>query len=161
MPEHAIDDAIAARHGRRLVLTAEDSPGDVALLREAFRHAAPQVRLESVPDGISALARLAGEGEYARAPEPDLLILDLGLPRLDGRAVLARLRTLGRRLPVIVLTGSGRRLDRADCLRLGAVHFATKPLYFGEWMRLAEFIASHLRRETNDTPTPLGTATIA
>jgi two-component system response regulator TctD len=148
---------------RPVVVVAEDSAGDAVLLREALRSRAPTVRLERVGDGLTALRRLARTGEFAVSDPADLLVLDLGLPHLDGRAVLARLRIAGGRTPVVVLTGSQRRVDRAECERLGAVHYALKPSYFGEWLRVADLIAAELRRaaaEREDTPTPLGSAVV-
>jgi CheY-like chemotaxis protein len=142
----------------RTVLVAEDCDGDALLLREAFRACAPQVRIERAPDGAAVIARLRGD-----APWPDLLVLDLDLPRLDGRGVLARLAEQTRRLPVVVLTGEVSRHERAECLRLGAVQVAVKPSYFGEWLRLAGFVCGHLHRDANadpHTPTPLGSPTL-
>lgn len=142
--------AASSRPNRR-VLLAEDAPGDVLLLREAFRSRASQVVLESVPDGLAALRRLEGDGEYARLPEPDLVLLDLSLPHLDGRALLAKLRSRPRRLPVVVLTGSQRRTDRSECLRLGAVSYVVKPMYYGEWLALVDQLVHLL--EPRSTPT--------
>jgi CheY-like chemotaxis protein len=158
----AMSDTGAPDQPRRTVLLAEDSPGDVALLREAFRSRSPGIVIEQVGDGLSALRRLELPDGDDR-PRVDLLILDLNLPRLDGRGVLARAKALQRRVPTIVLTGSIRRADRDDCLRLGAVHYALKPSYFGEWLRLAQLVTSYLRRTTAEdphTPTPLGSATL-
>jgi CheY-like chemotaxis protein len=140
------------------VLVAEDCDSDVMLLREAFRTRAAPVRIERAVDGVAAIERLEREDAW-----PDLLVLDLRLPRLDGRGVLARLADLPRRLPVVVLTGSATRHARADCLRLGAAHVAVKPSYFGEWLRLVDLVCAHLRRGVGanlDSPTPLGSPTL-
>ena len=149
------------QHPRKTVLVIDDGPGDVELLREAFRTAAPDIDLRSVSDGVAALRYLGREGEFADAPIPHLAIVDLGLPRLDGRAVLQFLRRQTKRIPAVVLSGSSRRLDRDESLRLGAVHYAVKPIYFGDYLLLVEFIVGYLRRPANDhpnsTPTPLGT----
>jgi CheY-like chemotaxis protein len=112
------------------VLLVEDSPGDVRLTRDALREANQWVHLHVVTDGVEAMAFLRREGVHAGAPQPDLILLDLNLPRLDGREVLAlikeddRLRTI----PTIVLTTSAAEADVMMSYELRANCFLTKPV---------------------------------
>jgi CheY-like chemotaxis protein len=90
------------------VLLVEDSPGDVRLTQEAFHLANPAVRLHVTNDGVEAMAFLKREGVYAHAPRPDLTLLDLNMPRMDGREVLARIKKDDslKTLPIVILTTS-------------------------------------------------------
>src|SRR6202011_5100193 len=90
------------------VLLIEDSPGDVRLTREAFKDAKVHINLRVAWDGAEAMEFLLREGEHAGAPRPDLILLDLNLPKKDGREVLQELKSDDefRRIPVIVLTTS-------------------------------------------------------
>src|SRR5439155_21629732 len=90
------------------ILRVEDDPSDVELTRRALRRAKLQNRVWVVADGVEALAVLRREGPHRGVPRPDLVLLDLKLPNLDGRDVLMRIREEPRwqRLPVVVLTGS-------------------------------------------------------
>lgn len=81
------------------VLLVEDSPGDARLTREALREANPMIHLHVASDGVEAMAFLRREGASARAPRPDLILLDLNLPRMDGREVLAHIKTTKRSEP--------------------------------------------------------------
>jgi CheY-like chemotaxis protein len=118
-----------------LILIADDSPGDVLLLREAFHTQGCTHPLAWVGDGHSALRRLAQDPCGVR-----LVVLDLSLPGMPGREVLAGLRQMNAPPPVVVLTGSSRSADRRVCLQLGAVSYHVKPMYFGEWLRLVSQI---------------------
>src|SRR5271163_3532187 len=95
------------------VLLVEDSSGDVRLTREAFRDVNPSVRVYVVSDGVEALAFLRHEGVYARAPRPDLILLDLNLPRKDGREVLSIIKTDSdlKVIPTMILTTSDAETD--------------------------------------------------
>jgi chemotaxis family two-component system response regulator Rcp1 len=98
------------------VLLVEDSPGDVRLTREAFKDAKVHINLHVATDGAKAMAFLKREDEYANAPRPDLILLDLNLPKKDGREVLEEIKqdpTL-KTIPVVVLTTSS---SEADILR--------------------------------------------
>src|SRR5690606_26426306 len=88
------------------VLLVEDDPGDVLMTREAFEENKVAIRLAVVSDGVAAMAYLRREGEYADVPRPDLVLLDLNLPRMDGREVLAAMKSDAdlRHIPVVVLT---------------------------------------------------------
>jgi DNA-binding response OmpR family regulator len=105
-----------------------------------------------------------GDGGFLDATLPHLALIDLGLPPPGGKAVLQHLRHHHGRIPVVVLTGSTRRVDRDECLRLGAVHYAVKPSYFGDYLALVSFVSRFLRHHAvdhpHDTPTPMGSALI-
>ncbi len=95
------------------VLLVEDSPGDLRLTREAFQDVNPLIRLHMVNDGVEAMAFLTHEGEHANAPRPDLILLDLNLPRMDGREVLAHIKEHAslRTIPTVILTSSEAEAD--------------------------------------------------
>lgn len=114
------------------VLLVEDDPGDVLMTREAFEENKVANRLAVVSDGESAMAYLRKEGTYADAPTPDLVLLDLNLPRMDGREVLAAMkgdRTL-QSIPVVVLTTSEAEEDVLRSYALHANAYVTKPVDF-------------------------------
>jgi CheY-like chemotaxis protein len=129
-------DQPAAALPRRLELLAvDDDEQDLELLGLALREAGGGVGLETVGDGSAALAYLRGEGPYAGKPRPDLVLLDLNLPRTDGRAFLAERRGSPslRIIPVVVLTTSEDARDVRDCYSLGANCFVTKPVGFAAY----------------------------
>jgi two-component system, chemotaxis family, response regulator Rcp1 len=112
------------------VLLVEDSPGDVRLTREAFKDAKVHINLHVASDGAKAMAFLKREGEYATAPRPDLILLDLNLPKKDGREVLAEIKedpTL-KTIPVVVLTTSSSEADILRSYQLHANCYITKPV---------------------------------
>ena len=112
------------------VLLVEDDPGDVLLIREAFAFNKVRNRLHVVSDGVDALAFVRREGEYADRPRPDLIVLDLNLPRMDGREVLAELKAdeALRPIPVVVLTTSKAEEDVLRSYDLHANCYITKPV---------------------------------
>jgi CheY-like chemotaxis protein len=114
------------------VLLVEDDPGDVLMTREAFEENKVANRLAVVSDGESAMAYLRKEGAYADAPTPDLVLLDLNLPRLDGREVLAAMKSDAglRSIPVVVLTTSEAEEDVLRSYALHANAYVTKPVDF-------------------------------
>ena len=114
---------------RMQVLLVEDSPGDVRLTREAFREANPSVRLHVAADGVEAMAFLRREAEHLDAPSPDLVLLDLNLPRMDGREVLALIKGDPglRTIPTVILTTSDSAADIANSYRLQANCYLSKP----------------------------------
>lgn len=124
------------------VLLVEDNPGDARLTREALREARAAVRLSVVSDGEEALAFLRRQGPHASAPQPDLVLLDLNLPRMTGREVLAAVRAdpALRGLPVIVMTTSRAERDVRDCYELGASCYVVKPVDLDEFLRLVRAI---------------------
>lgn len=111
------------------ILLAEDNPVDVRMTREALALAKIDHELHVVTDGEEALAFLYREGVYAEAPEPDLVLLDLSLPKLSGHSVLEQMRTqrAKRRFPVVVLTGSRLQRDIERSFELNADEHITKP----------------------------------
>src|SRR6202171_956363 len=103
------------------ILLVEDSAGDVRLTREAFKDAKVHINLHVAPDGIEAMAFLRHEGAHANAPRPDLILLDLNLPKKDGREVLAEIKESPalKSIPVVILTTSA---SEADILRSYRLH---------------------------------------
>jgi two-component system, chemotaxis family, response regulator Rcp1 len=114
------------------ILLVEDSPTDALLAREALDYAKVCNRLHVVTDGVSALAFLRGEGPYADAPRPDLVLLDLNLPKKDGRAVLREIKSDARLkiIPVVVLTTSSAEADVLESYGLHANCYIVKPVDF-------------------------------
>ena len=114
------------------VLLVEDDPGDVLMTREAFEENKVANRLAVVSDGESAMTYLRKEGRYADAPTPDLVLLDLNLPRMDGREVLAAMKSDDnlRSIPVVVLTTSEAEEDVLRSYALHANAYVTKPVDF-------------------------------
>ncbi len=113
------------------VLLVEDDPGDVLMTREAFDEHLHN-RLDVVTDGAAALSYLRREGSYADSPRPDLILLDLNLPRRDGREVLQEVKDDSdlRHIPVIVLTTSQAEEDVLRSYQLHANAYVTKPVDF-------------------------------
>lgn len=113
-----------------VVLLVEDSPGDVRLLQEAFRDSTETILLHVATDGIEAIAFLKQEGDHAPAPRPDLILLDLNLPRLDGREVLAIIKQDDslKLIPTIILTMSDAETDILKSYQLHANGYLTKPV---------------------------------
>lgn len=134
-----------AEHGKAInILLVEDSLADAALTEEAFSHATVAHRLYAVRDGLEALEFLHRQGNYAEAPQPDLVLLDLNLPRKDGRTVLEEIKADPRlaAIPVIVLTNS---TDDRDILQAYASHancYIAKPLDFAQFMNVVRIIES-------------------
>ncbi|MBN9621213.1 MAG: response regulator [Actinobacteria bacterium] len=114
------------------VLLVEDDPGDVLIAREALKAGGLTSRLTVVPDGVEALKYLRRENGYADAERPDLILLDLNLPRKTGHEVLAEVKAdpALRRIPVVVLSTSGAEEDVARSYDLHANVFVTKPVDF-------------------------------
>jgi len=127
-----------ASHRPARVLLVEDNEADVRLTREALREAGEDVRLSAVGDGEQALAYLRREAGFAEAPRPDLVLLDLNLPRKNGLEVLDELRADERlaAIPVIVLTSSAARADVEAAYTRGANAFVVKPLELDAFMDL-------------------------
>jgi two-component system, chemotaxis family, response regulator Rcp1 len=112
-----------------VVLLVEDSAGDVRLTQEAFREANKAIHLHVAADGVEAMAFLRHEGAHAAAPRPDLILLDLNLPRMDGREVLARIKGDAslRTIPTVILTTSDAEADIVKSYQLQANAYLTKP----------------------------------
>ncbi len=111
-------------------LLVEDNPGDVRLIREAFEEARANLNLHVVRDGLEALAFLRREGEQAQAPRPNLILLDLNLPRKDGRQVLSEIKadTSLKSIPVLILTTSEAEADVQYAYQFHANCYITKPV---------------------------------
>ena len=112
------------------VLLVEDSPGDVRLTREAFTDAKVHINLHVVSDGADAMAFLNHEGQHAKAPRPDLILLDLNLPKKNGREVLAEIKESPalKAIPVVILTTSASEADILRSYLLHANCYITKPV---------------------------------
>jgi two-component system, chemotaxis family, response regulator Rcp1 len=112
------------------VLLVEDSLGDVRLTREAFRDANPLVHLQVAMDGVEAMAFLKREGAHTHATRPDLILLDLNLPRMDGREVLAHIKGDDnlKMIPTVILTTSDAEVDIVKSYQLQANCYLTKPV---------------------------------
>jgi len=114
----------------RQVLLVEDSPGDVRLTREAFHDADRSIRLHVASDGLEALAFLRRDGPHAGAPRPDLILLDLNLPKIDGCEVLAQIKEDDhlKMIPTLILTTSDSEDDITKCYQLQANCYLSKPV---------------------------------
>jgi chemotaxis family two-component system response regulator Rcp1 len=124
------------------VLLVEDSPGDVRLTREAFKDAKVHINLHVASDGAEAMAFLGREGENSNAPRPDLILLDLNLPKKDGREVLAELKespTL-KSIPVVILTTSASEADIQGSYQRHANCFITKPVNLEGFLKVVKSI---------------------
>lgn len=112
------------------VLLVEDEPADVHLTKMAFNEGKLLVDVHDVGDGVEALAFLKQEAPYQNAPKPDLILLDLNMPRMDGKTFLKKFKTLEklRQIPVVVLTTSEAESDMIDSYDLGASGFIVKPV---------------------------------
>jgi CheY-like chemotaxis protein len=124
------------------VLLVEDSPGDVRLTQEAFKDAKVHINLHVASDGIEAMAFLKREGGRADAPRPDIILLDLNLPRKDGREVLEEIKespTL-KSIPVVILTTSASEEDILRSYRLHANCYITKPVGLDGFLKVVNSI---------------------
>ncbi len=124
------------------VLLVEDSPGDARLTQEAFREANPAVHLCVVADGVEAMSFLKREGVNARVPRPDLILLDLNLPKMDGRQVLARIKDDNnlRTIPTVILTTSEAEADILKSYELQANCYLSKPVQLEAFENLVKSI---------------------
>jgi two-component system, chemotaxis family, response regulator Rcp1 len=125
------------------VLLVEDSPGDVRLTQEAFRDANSSVRLHVATDGIEAMAFLRHEGINTHAPRPDLILLDLNLPKMDGREVLAHIKSDAslKTIPTVILTTSNADVDIIKSYQLQANCYLTKPVQLERFESLVKSIS--------------------
>src|ERR1700722_5092442 len=124
------------------VLLVEDSPGDVRLTREALKDAKVQINLHIAQDGTEAMAFLRNEGAYTDVPRPDLILLDLNLPKKDGREVLEEIKkspTL-KSIPVVILTTSASEADILKSYRLHANCYITKPVGLSGFLEVIKSI---------------------
>jgi two-component system, chemotaxis family, response regulator Rcp1 len=124
------------------ILLVEDNPGDVRLIQEALREGKVWNNPHVVGDGEAALEFLFRKGAFTAAPRPDLVLLDLNLPKKDGREVLATVKAHPdlRRIPVVVLTSSKEEQDILRAYNLAANCYVTKPVEFDEFMKVIRMI---------------------
>ena len=124
------------------ILLVEDSPGDVLLTRERLKDAKVLNHLSVVGDGEEAMAFLRRDAPHADAPRPDLILLDLNLPKKDGREVLAEIKSDSqlRRIPVVVLTTSAAEQDILRSYDLHANCYITKPVDLDQWISVVNSI---------------------
>jgi CheY-like chemotaxis protein len=122
------------------VLLVEDNPGDVRLTREALGEARREISLNVVNDGLDALRFLRREPPYASAPRPNLILLDLNLPKKDGREVLKEIKTDEelKEIPVVVMTTSDAQADVRRAYGLHANCYVTKPADFDAFVTLVK-----------------------
>ncbi|HEY3116608.1 MAG TPA: response regulator [Chloroflexota bacterium] len=124
------------------ILLVEDNPGDVRLTTEGLKEGKIRNHLNVVADGVEAMAYLRREGKYTGSPRPDLILLDLNLPRKDGREVLAEIKAddVLRRIPVVVLTTSSAEQDIIASYNLSANCYVTKPVDFTTFVEVVKSI---------------------
>ena len=134
--------ATQAERGPVDVLLVEDSPGDVRVTKEAFRDANPLIRLHIVEDGVEAMMFLRRTGIYSAAPRPDLILLDLNLPKMDGRAVLAQIKEDDalKTIPTVILTTSDAEADIVKSYQLQANCYLSKPVQLDAFETLVRSI---------------------
>lgn len=124
------------------ILLVEDNPGDVRLTREALKESKISNNLHVVTDGVQAMDFLKRQGEHSGAIRPDLVLLDLNLPRMDGREVLAEIKADPelRRIPVVIMTSSEAEQDILTTYNLNANAYVTKPLDLEQFVRVVHSI---------------------
>jgi CheY-like chemotaxis protein len=124
------------------ILLVEDNPGDVRLTIEALKEAKVYNHLSVASDGVEALAFLRREGKYAGAARPDLILLDLNLPKRDGREVLAEIKSDERlrTIPVVILTTSRAEQDILQSYSLHANCYITKPVDLDQFIKVVQSI---------------------
>jgi len=130
-------------NGREIeILLVEDNPGDARLTIEALKEANVQNKLKHLSDGLEAMLYLRREGPHATARRPHLILLDLNLPRKDGRQVLAEIKSDEKlkRIPVIVLTTSQAQEDISRAYDLNANCYVPKPLDLGQFLKVVKTI---------------------
>jgi two-component system, chemotaxis family, response regulator Rcp1 len=125
-----------------VILLVEDNVGDVRLTREAFKEGRVSNMLLVASDGIEAMARLRRQGAYLDAPRPDLILLDLNIPKMDGRQVLTEIKADPnlKRIPVVVLTTSKAEEDIVRTYDLNANCYITKPVDFDKFLAVIKSI---------------------
>jgi CheY-like chemotaxis protein len=148
------------------ILLVEDSPGDIRLTLEAFRDADPAIHVHVSKDGTEAMAFLRKDGMHVRAPRPDLILLDLNMPKMDGREVLAKIKVDEnlKLIPTVILTTSAAEADIMQSYELQANCYLQKPVELRAfddmvksiddfWLRKASLPQrAPTRRETHRAP---------
>ncbi|HZO00060.1 MAG TPA: response regulator [Burkholderiales bacterium] len=130
------------RNGPIEILLVEDNPGDVRLTKEALKEGKVYSNLHTVKDGVEAMEFLRRQGKYAGVPRPDIILLDLNLPRKDGREVLQEIKSdnVLKRIPVVVLTTSKAEEDVVRTYNLHANCYVTKPVDLEKFMVVVKTI---------------------
>src|SRR6059036_105941 len=129
-------------NGSIQVLLVEDNPGDVRLTKEALKEGKMLNRVTVVGDGVEALSFLRRQGKYADAGQPDLILLDLNLPKKDGREVLAEIKADAglKKIPVVILTTSAAEQDVLKTYDLHANCYITKPVDLEQFIKIVQLI---------------------
>ncbi len=124
------------------VLLVEDNPGDAHLTRMALADGKMHINLSVVEDGVEAIAFLRRQGKYAEAPHPDLILLDLNLPKKDGQEVLREIKAdpLLKRIPIVILTTSQAEEDILKAYNLCANCYIAKPVDFDQFIKIVQSI---------------------
>lgn len=124
------------------ILLVEDNPGDVVLTQEALREGKIRNRLSVAKDGVEAMAFLRKEGEFANAPRPDLILLDLNMPRKNGSEVLMEVKSDPdlKTIPVVILTTSDAEQDVLRAYQFNANCYITKPVEFDRFVKVVQTI---------------------
>jgi chemotaxis family two-component system response regulator Rcp1 len=124
------------------ILIVDDNPGDVRLTVEALKDGKVQNRLHTAQDGMEAIAFLRRKGEYADVPLPDLILLDLNMPRMNGSQLLAEVKedSALKHIPVVIITGSREIEDIAKTNNLHADWYVTKPINLEQFTRVMNSI---------------------
>jgi two-component system, chemotaxis family, response regulator Rcp1 len=137
MMELIVEDLLAFE-----ILLVEDSPGDVRLTREALKDAKMHINLHVTSDGIDAMSFLNRKEEYANVPRPDLILLDLNLPRKDGRQVLEEIKATPAlmTIPIVILTTSASEEDVLRSYRLHANCYISKPVELDGFLKVVKSI---------------------
>jgi CheY-like chemotaxis protein len=135
----------AERNGPIDILLVEDNPGDERLTREALKEGKVYSNLHWAKDGVEALDFLRRTGKYGAAPRPDIILLDLNLPKKDGREVLAEIKKDEqlKRIPVVILTTSKADIDIAQIYDLGANSFISKPVTFDSLVKVMRILGDY------------------
>ncbi len=146
-------------HGKQVeLLLVEDNPVDIKLTTRALKEGKVLNNLSVVRDGVEAMQFLHREGDYSKAPRPDLILLDLNMPRMDGREVLTEIKNSDdlKHIPVIVLTTSDAEQDVLRSYNLHANSYITKPVDFDQFVdairRFEEFWFTVVRLPSNVQP---------
>jgi chemotaxis family two-component system response regulator Rcp1 len=149
------------------VLLVEDNPGDIRLAQECFRIADPPINLHIARDGVEAMAFLRREGDNVHSPRPNLILLDLNLPKMDGRRVLAEIKNDVRlkSIPTLILTSSELMTDIDHCYQNSANCYLRKPTDWDAFNDLVGVINSFwlvlVRLPTNGPPEAMDVAPVA
>jgi len=124
------------------ILLVDDNPGDVRLTAEALKDGKVENKLHTAKDGMEAIAFLRRKGRYTDAPRPALILLDLNMPRMNGRQVLAEIKedSALRHIPVVILTGSREMDDIVNMYDLHANCYVTKPIDFEQFTMMVKSI---------------------